>query len=93
MQDFNDIDIKCFDPLPVNNYLDYMGNILQRKRIESEYIHRATNAPRHKDRECVWNQSDQWKAHLKRILRHNYEYWAFCDECMGSDDELPLVLT
>ena len=38
--------LKSFDPLPPSMYIEYMSNILQRKRIELEYFHRDTNKSR-----------------------------------------------
>lgn len=82
--------VKCFDPIPIDPYIDYMGTILQRKRIESDYFHRASNKPRHKEQECLWNQSDDFKERVKQAMMKQYPYYEFCDKCMGSTDELPL---
>jgi hypothetical protein len=78
--------LKCFDPIPIDPYLEYMGQFLERKRIETDYIHRATNAPRNKTNECIWEQIDVQKRVMRLLGR--MDYYQFCNECMGSDDDL-----
>jgi len=84
------ITVKCFNPFPVHRYLDYMGNILQRKRIESEYFHRDMNRKRDMDKECIWKAGPEFQDKVRSIMLQKYEWYNFCDRCIGSDQELPL---
>ena len=84
------ITARCFDPMPPEKYVDYMGKILQKKRIESEYFHRDSNAKRHKDRECIWQQSEEFQEKVRRKIIEKFPYYQFCERCMGSDMELQL---
>jgi hypothetical protein len=84
--------LKCFDPMPPNRYIAHMGTKLQRKRIPSEYIHRDSNRPRKKDKECIWNKPDLQKV-VREILVKNFDIYRFCDRCMGSQNELVLSPT
>jgi hypothetical protein len=54
----SNIDLKCFNPIPMEPYLEYMAERLQRKRIEAAYFHRDSNTPRDKGSECIWNDPD-----------------------------------
>lgn len=84
------ITLKCFNPIPVQPYVEYMGSILQRKRVESTYVHRDTNLPRDKDSECVWKKDAEFQDHLRKIMKKLFAYYNFCGHCMGSDNELAL---
>jgi hypothetical protein len=80
------LSLKCFDPTPIHPYLEYIGQFLERKRIETDYIHRSTNPPRNKTNECIWQRPDMHQrvtGVLKRL-----EYYRFCEECMGSENDL-----
>ena len=80
------LSLKCFDPVPIHPYLDYIGQFLERKRIENDYISRATNPTRNKTTECIWKRTD-----LHRPVRHllrRLDYYRFCDKCVGSEDDL-----
>jgi hypothetical protein len=83
--------LKCFDPMPPSRYIDYMGNFLQRRRIETEFIPIATNSKRNKTKECLWNASPEFQLRVKNRLLEKYVYFQFCQDCMGSVDELPLL--
>lgn len=79
--------IKCFNPIPVKPYINYMSTKLQRKRFEAKYVHRSTNTPRDKDRECLWKDHDLMDR-VRKILVKNYDYYQFCEFCMGSENDL-----
>ncbi|KAL7462255.1 hypothetical protein ACHAXS_002640 [Conticribra weissflogii] len=81
------IHLKCFNPIPVDRYLDYMGTLLQPKRIQSEYIHRESNKPRNKTAECLWTAGEEFKTKVYDILMA-MDYYNFCSRCMGSKHEL-----
>lgn len=79
--------MKCFDPIPVDNYLDYMGKQLQARKITRPYIHRASNKPRDKEHECLLHDSSLQEK-VKDWLVRNIPYYAYCNECLGSEDDL-----
>jgi len=83
------LDLKCFNPIPIDPYIQYMGDRLQRKRKENRYIHRDTNQIRNKDKECIWKMPDI-KRKVRDILVNSYEFFHFCDICMGTEKELLL---
>lgn len=78
--------LKCFNPIPIDPYTDYMSQFLQRKRIESIYIHRETNKPRNKSAECIWNNPEVAERVLEILT--SFDYYKFCDDCMGSQNDL-----
>ena len=84
------ITVKCFDPMPPRRYINYMGGILQHKRIQGEHVFVPTNLPRHKDQECIWQASEEFREQVLQVLRKNTLYFDYCHRCMGSADELVL---
>jgi hypothetical protein len=82
-------DIKCFDPFPLENYINYSYSILQPRRLPVQYINRESNKPRNKDKECLLKEenAEVWQYVLKR-LHEKYDYVRFCDQCMGSKNDL-----
>lgn len=82
----NDITLKCFNPVPIEPYLHYMDRFLERKRIESNYVHRDSNEPRHKDKECVWK--NQSVADRVRGILKEYDYYQWCQQCIGTENDL-----
>lgn len=89
------INLKCFKPLPLDPYLKYMGQQgrLRHRRFESSYVMRTTNKKRNIDTECMWKQSPEFLERVRQYLVEAYPYNAFCDECMGSNNELKLMET
>ena len=84
------IDLKCYNyNQTFPNYIQYMATKLQRKRIESEYVFRATNKDRANEQECIWADKELQLA-IHEYLLSNYDYYSFCDTCIGSAIELPL---
>lgn len=84
----NNTVVKCFDPLPPSRYVEFMGSILEHKRIKSDYFHRATNKPRDKEQECIWKAGKEFQDQVAKIMKDNWSYYHFCDECRGSKDDL-----
>jgi len=82
--------LKCFDRIPPSKYVDYMGNILQHRRIQGDYFHVDTNKPRSKANECLWNAGQDFQDKIRSVLIAYYEIYGFCEECMASGDRLPL---
>jgi len=82
------ITLKCFNPVPVEDYIQYMSTRLQRKRIPPEpYVHVATNRDREKRQECIW-KSPALQDELRTFLIENVEYYNFCHSCIGSKDDI-----
>jgi hypothetical protein len=91
LTDGPNIHLKCFTPIPLEPYLDYMGERLQRKRMESLYVHRDTNQPRDKAHEYIWwNTQKDVATQVRAILLEKYDYYQWCDECLGSKNDLVL---
>jgi hypothetical protein len=83
------VTMKCFSAVPVQPYVEYMDQILQRKRIEVDYVFRATNRDRKKNNECIWTNSEVANRTLA-ILLQSYDYYRWCDQCLGSENDLLL---
>jgi hypothetical protein len=86
LKQMRNVHLKCFNPIPIDSYVRHMSGILQPRRISSKYVHRDTNIPRDKDKECIWNNpeiAEEVNAILLKI-----PYYRFCNECMGSPDDL-----
>ena len=48
--------------MPQSKYIDFMSNILQRKRIEADYFDAETNKSQNKTKECIlWDKSEDFK--------------------------------
>ncbi len=90
LRKFPNATMKCFDPIPPSNYVDYMGKILQHRRIKGDYFHVNTNKPRNKADECLWNAGADFQDKVWSILIAYYDIYRFCEECMESVDRLPL---
>ena len=88
LQNDTHLSLKCFDPVPIRPYLDYIGQFLERKRIENDYISRATNPTRNKTTECIWTRTDLHRQVRQLLTR--LDYYRFCATCMGSEDDLLL---
>ena len=67
-------------------YLKYMDQFLQRKRVETPYIHRSSNLPRQKDHECIWNNTEVANQVLDHL--HTLYYYRWCEKCIGSENDL-----
>ena len=84
------ITLKCFNPIPIEPYLNYIGHYLQPRRVLGKYIHRETNQPRNKSNECIWNSPESVKQEVLDIMR-KIPYYHFCNMCMGSKEDLLAV--
>jgi len=86
LQDFS---TKCYDfANQFTSYTDYMSGYLQKRRFESTpFVKRETNAPRNKTNECIWSRPDLQEKTVK-YLKENVHYYEFCDQCIGSVDEI-----
>ena len=81
------ISLKCFNPIPVDPYVSFMGSFLQSRRSQRSYVHRRTNRPRKKEKECLLQDpalQDKVKQHMVKEIT----VFRFCDGCLGSPDDL-----
>jgi hypothetical protein len=86
--DNENITLKCFNPIPIEPYINYMSQILQPRRIQGWHNHRDTNKPRNKTKECIWNRSESFKDEVRDIMMRISPYNQFCNKCMESKDDL-----
>jgi hypothetical protein len=83
--------VSCFPAIPVEPYLRYMGQRLQRRRIEAEFVFRPSNRPRNKAEECIfWKNNTELANQVREYLVETKDYFQFCDQCIGSENELRL---
>lgn len=82
-------DVKCFDfHKEFTTYVDLMANILHERRFVSEpFVKRETNRKQNKELECIWGRQDLIEKARKYLLE-NIEYYQFCDECIGGENDL-----
>lgn len=80
------VTMKCFNAVPVEPYLEYMDHFLQRRRLETKYIHRSTNKHRDREQECIWKNETAADTVLSILLSNKYFRW--CHECIGSKNDL-----
>ena len=81
-------DVRCFDfRQQLTTYMDYMSaHLVKRRFVSHPYVQWETNRKRNKTNECIWR--DESLANRTRDLLMQYEYYEFCDKCMGSGDEI-----
>lgn len=85
---YQNIEVKCFDfKRAFTDYIGYMGKFLDSKAITSEYAMRDTNRKRNRTNECVWTDP-AIQTEIKHFMKENYDYYSFCDTCLGSQDDL-----
>jgi hypothetical protein len=80
--------IKCFDYSKQSQYIQYMDQRLQRRRVTGDYVYRASDRTREKEPECLLKASPQLQDRVRTILLEKYDYYQFCDQCTGSDMDL-----
>ena len=73
----------------LKEYINYSYSFLQSRRLPVQHIHRDSNTKRHKDKECLLKEENaQIAENVVKLLHEKYQYYQFCEECMGSKDEL-----
>jgi hypothetical protein len=89
----NNIELKCFNPFPLENYINYMSDKLQHRRFYiPKYVKRDTNAKHSKSSECIWDStSEEYKQKVIQLLINKHPYMKFCYDCIGSNNELQLL--
>ncbi|KAL7548608.1 hypothetical protein ACHAWF_011880 [Thalassiosira exigua] len=82
-------DVKCYDyEKQFTTYMDLMSQRLQPRRlVSSPYVPRESNKGRNKDEECIWYDEVAFER-ANRHLLETYDYYKFCNACMGSQNEL-----
>jgi hypothetical protein len=93
------INLKCFQPFPIESYINYMGNHLRQRKIEPQYYIRSTNKQRNKNDECLLSSNDKYATNIQylnevRQLLMKIDtdgYYKFCNNCLGTQNELPLL--
>ena len=85
------VTVKCFQPIPVETYVQYMSQRLRPKRKhDTIYHHRATNKNRNRTNECIWNDLTLQQEVHNTLLQID-PYFRFCDQCLGSENDLFFV--
>mmetsp|Transcript_23048 Transcript_23048/g.46025 ORF Transcript_23048/g.46025 Transcript_23048/m.46025 type:complete len:375 (-) Transcript_23048:133-1257(-) len=85
--------MKCFSsPSKIDSYIEYMGERLQKKRIQGEYFDVTSNKfTRHKETECIWEKANEGvrKRVEEMIFYHiSGKYFKYCKDCIGSENDL-----
>ncbi|KAL7559651.1 hypothetical protein ACA910_006248 [Epithemia clementina (nom. ined.)] len=83
--------MKCFDPIPVNSYLECMGERLQPKERPATYMYRSTTPKKHRVQECIWDDS-QTAVKVRRLLL-DMPYYQWCRECLADSNRNLLYST
>jgi len=94
--------MKCFSsPSKIDSYIEYMGERLQKKRIQGEYFDVTSNKfTRHKETECIWKKANEGvRIRLEEIIFNHTstyvgpkqvlsKYFKYCKYCIGSENDL-----
>ena len=88
LEEVDGLTLRCFDPMPPKRYIEYMEDILQKKRIGGEFEHRSTNTKRNKSNECIWSEENENVREQVRDVMQEMEYFSWCTECLDSDRNL-----
>ena len=82
--------LQCFDLETPHRYIEYMGNALQRKRIDGGgFVPRlGGDDVRDKSGECIWSEDNQEVMQQVVGIMMKSEYFLWCQECLGSDRDL-----
>ena len=90
LQNVSNLNLKCFDnDATFSKYISYVAPKLQPRKITATYVNRYTNAPRHKDKECIWNiDNAALQEKVRSIILKASSYHSYCDACLGSRDDL-----
>jgi hypothetical protein len=88
----NNIELKCFNSFPMENYINYMSDKLPHRRFQvPTYVERDTNAKHSKSDECIWDTSSEYKNKVIQLLINNHPYMKFCYDCIGSNNQLQFL--
>lgn len=83
------IHVKCFDYTTIftDEYYSFMRKYLQPKKWTAKYSGYKTNKERNVKNECVWKDIKLQKK-IKDYLFDQYDYYKFCNECLGTKNDL-----
>lgn len=91
------IQLMCFDSMDTDLYISHLSSRLESKRLPTDYIPRGNESQRYVDLDSD-SDSAPWlecfKDHptianeIRQSLLENYEYFRWCDECLGSKHDL-----
>jgi len=84
------LSVKCFPAFPIQRYLEFMSDYLQERRVVIDYVHRDTNRPRNKTKECLL-ENQNLAATVREMMIETFPYYKFCDTCLGSESALYAV--
>jgi hypothetical protein len=79
--------LKCFNPIPIEPYIEYMGSLLQTRRFVTPYIHKDTNIKRNETEECI-HHNDTLKEQVELYLVKHVPIFQFCHQCMGTNNDI-----
>ena len=86
----SNIDVKCFNnDVTFTKYIEYMQppRMQHRKIPVKNPKPYSTNKLRNKDNECIW-KNETVQTQVIAYLRENYDYYSFCEKCLGSQRDL-----
>ena len=63
-------------------YVDYMGGLLRRKRVQSTY--KRFSPSRNHKHDCILQQTPAYKRRIVAVLQSKWQYFAFCKKCMDA---------
>jgi len=96
------IEIRCFNPFPIESYVQYMGHFLRKRKIvvpKSLIQKWSTNKERNKSQECLlsddrFSKNETYLETIREIMRNDgidfNGYYKFCYDCIGTNNELPI---
>ncbi len=88
LKNYENINLKCYNfQHQFTGYIDYISTKLQPRRLVSEYVKRETNLPRVKEEECIWKDKELQQRVREHLVEH-IPYYRFCDQCIGSEDDI-----
>ena len=86
--EFPNARLKCYNFSMTSKYIQYMSTKLQKKKRLSTLVYRPYNDPRNPAKECLF--SNETANHLVSTYMRTLPYYAFCDRCLGSEQDLLL---
>lgn len=81
------MNLKCFDYKANEEYIQYMSERLQPRKIPANFVKRETNHRRKKEAECIW-KNPLLEKKLRRYMVDKIDYFSFCDQCMATKNNL-----
>mmetsp|Transcript_1132 Transcript_1132/g.1517 ORF Transcript_1132/g.1517 Transcript_1132/m.1517 type:complete len:270 (-) Transcript_1132:108-917(-) len=79
--------LKCFDTSNTDKYVEYMAHNLEYTKINRLYKEMEKKKFHLQEDECVWEYPKMMDFIRKYMIDH-FDYYAFCEECIGSTNDL-----